>query len=176
MKKRTHLLVSKFFTRDLDLLLCNRFWLYLGSIAPDLTPMCLLRPHRFSSRSSNITERFYSLDFNSKDWLFYFRVGVISHFVADFFTAPHNREGLKGFCVRHRGYENDLDKFFRDNLSYFKFSKVSNFSFENYLNSLHDDYMSTDTSIEVDFGYICTIVNSVLSYSCSKELSYRGVA
>ena len=176
MKKRTHLLVSKSFSKDFNLSKLNRFWLYFGSIAPDLTIMCLLKPHQFKSRSYDILERISSLDFSNKDWLFYYKVGVISHFMADFFTAPHNREGVKGFCMKHRGYEVDLDKFFRDNINSFKGSSIKEFNLKNYLFNLHSDYIYEDPCISTDFTYICLIVSYVLAYTCCRHFSYRGAA
>lgn len=166
MKKKTHLLVAKHFSKDFDLSCFDRFWLCFGSIAPDLTPMCILYPHRFKLRNYNVLKRFSRLNLNSKNWLFYFKVGVISHFLADFFTAPHNRKGIKGFCTRHRSYESDLSEFFKCNLESIKFSSQRHFDFENYLDFLHSDYIKQDEALEIDFNYICRVVYYFLIGVC----------
>ena len=128
--------------------------------------MCILYPHRFNLRNYNVLKRFSRLNLSSKNWLFYFKVGVISHFLADFFTAPHNRKGIKGFCLRHRSYESDLAKFFKYNLENIEFSSCTDLDFENYVFLLHSSYMSKDRSIEYDFDYICRVVHYFLLGVC----------
>lgn len=157
MKKRTHFFLSK----SLDIPSRYKFWVCFGSISPDLTFMCLVKPHQFKFRINDVLKLYSSLDFNNKDWLFYYRVGVISHFVADFFTSPHNRKGVKGFCTMHRGYELDLDRFFKVNFKYYKFSSIDYIDFKNYLYSLHKEYMSKDFTLRNDFSYICEVVGLI---------------
>lgn len=193
MKKRTHLLVTRHIARNFGVSKFNKVWLYFGVVFPDLTPLCLLRPHMYSTRLNGIISQFNSLDLSIRDWKFYFKLGYVSHYLADFFTAPHNRVGIKGFCFNHRNYEDDLDLFFRDNLPSFNLYTHSNILSDNYfdnfpcdglslrteylsdyildfyvyLTELHKRYLEQDSCLSTDFEYICIIVYKVLIFCCS---------
>lgn len=161
MKKRTHLLVCKYFIKDTDIPKIDKLWLYFGSVKPDLTIMCLLKPHRYNFRFNDVDKLFLKINDSNKNWLFYYRVGVLSHFLADFFTSPHNRKGLKGFCFNHRNYESKLHKIFKNNLYNFSFHCLTDCNVEDYLVSLHTQYLElVDTSVYVDFEYICKMLNT----------------
>lgn len=168
MKKWTHLLLTKELVSTLFISKCKGFWLCFGSVFPDLTPMCLLKPHRYDSRNIKILRKYYSLDFSDKDWLFYFKLGIIGHYFADFFTSPHNRKGVVGFCTNHRNYESELHRFFKCNLSSYKFPSTKYYNLDIFLNSYHTKYMNEDSCYENDFKYICTAVYYLFKYSKSR--------
>lgn len=174
MKKRTHLLLTKTISSTLGVSRYNNFWLCFGSVFPDLTPMCVLKPHQYDSRNLKILSKCCSLDFTHKDWLFYFKLGVVGHYLADFFTSPHNRKGIVGFCTDHRGYENQLDRFFKVNLCDYKFSSSNLCDLDFFVENYHTDYMTKDSSYKTDFNYICNVVNTLLQYAIKSE-DYRGV-
>lgn len=167
MKKRTHLLVTKFMLRGIDLSCKYKLLVCFGSIKPDLTIMCVIKPHKYNIRFNDVTKLLSKLDFNNKDWLYYYRVGILTHFFADFFTDPHNRVGVKGFCFNHRNYESRLHRFFKDNINDFNIISERDVLLKNYLVNLHTKYIESDIhEYENDFNYICMIINNTISSLC----------
>lgn len=153
-------MVSKYFIKDTDISKYDKLWLYFGSVKPDLTIMCLLKPHKYIFRFNDVDKLISKINNSNKNWLFYYRIGVLSHFLADFFTSPHNRVGVKGFCFNHRNYESRLHKIFEDNLYDYSFHCLSSYTIEDYLIVLHNQYLNlVDTSVYIDFEYICNIIS-----------------
>ncbi|MCR4955879.1 MAG: zinc dependent phospholipase C family protein [Lachnospiraceae bacterium] len=119
MKKRTHFALSRQILRDNchDLTPMEAALYCFGSIFPDCSPLCLIRPHKFNITHYKTKKRMVKLLSGKKNNLAdCFRLGCLSHHVADYFTAPHNREGVAGFCMDHRGYENNLHLFFKEQM------------------------------------------------------------
>lgn len=80
-----------------------------GSIFPDISLSYFIRPHTPAERLDTILnqiENSYSPD--SKD-LNCFEMGIISHYLSDFFTLPHNK-GTKLYSNAHSIYEKILGK------------------------------------------------------------------
>ncbi len=119
MKKRTHFALSRQLLRDNshNLGTMESALFCVGSIFPDCSPLCLIRPHKFDVTNRKSKKRMVKVISGKYNrYADCFRLGCLSHHVADYFTAPHNRTGLAGFCMDHRGYENELHKFFKNQL------------------------------------------------------------
>lgn len=169
MKKQTHLLLTKYllevsdkrFSRFEKALVC------FGSIAPDLTILCLVHPHCWTVTLNCSEVRLNKL----KDFHYRYRdclkLGLLSHHIADYFTAPHNRIGVSGFCTNHRCYEKRLNKIFKKNLqdkSLVRDLTCYNINeFWDYMINLHNSYVLERESCYTDFYYIFNAVSSLFS-------------
>jgi hypothetical protein len=90
-----------------------------------------------------------------------FRLGCLSHHVADYFTAPHNRTGVAGFCMDHRGYENQLHLYFKEQMAnegvMIEDLSIRSIGFWKQMESEHEKYLeeiALEESFETDYSYI----------------------
>ena len=106
-----------------------------------------------------------------------FRLGCLSHHIADYFTAPHNRYGVKGFCMDHRGYEERLHSYFKQELKTVgarnEEKEMSAFSFWSLIASKHQEYMDVndvEESILTDYRFISEMIGNLFSVSMERRL------
>ena len=113
MRKKSHIAVAAFLSRELQLeeLTKYRKSFYLGSILPDLTPSIVTEPHQFGITFENLKTKMQEIsqisDAEEQQRSLWRSIGVILHYLADYFTFPHNDSytgNLKDHCV----YEGDL--------------------------------------------------------------------
>ncbi len=116
----THKLISEHIHRNvLDTLgvELNKSSLIYGSVKPDIAPKLLMMDH-FKPQSYDIVmDEIHNLSqfklIDNKQFLRFYstQVGVVTHFIADFFCVPHNdRRTYKNNFKDHFKYESDLHK------------------------------------------------------------------
>ena len=100
----------------------SSFWYSLGNMLPDVSWLPLTHPH-FYSRSfpfifkklglSLNKHRKHELDQFIVSPVFSLRLGIVSHYLCDFFCAAHQGDGING-AKHHLNYEHDMRDFFYD--------------------------------------------------------------
>ena len=114
MKKRGHLLVTSHVNEQYG---WRRFLVMAGCILPDFWIPSLIRGHRREVAWERIKERIYRLENigtgNAIDCL---RLGVILHYLEDFFTYAHN-SSYSGKLSGHIRYEREQYRAFKQHLS-----------------------------------------------------------
>ena len=71
----------------------DKRWLIWGSVLPDLMPKYMKQKHFFSVSYDyilNMIEKLYNDSNNISMKEFSIRLGIITHYVSDFFCTPHN--------------------------------------------------------------------------------------
>lgn len=119
MRKKSHIALARYLVRNhysLDLFQHKKAF-YFGSIQPDLNPGMISAPHEFESSYPELKKDIRALASGSSgrhdSAAFWRKLGIILHYIADYFTFPHNPvfEGtLKDHCL----YERDLKYCMRD--------------------------------------------------------------
>lgn len=180
MKKRTHFALSRQILKDNDndMGRAQKMLFCLGSIFPDTTPLCLIRPHKFNVTDKKSKRRLMRVLYkNSHKLSNSFRLGCLSHHMADYFTAPHNRIGVKGFCTDHRGYENRLDLFVKAKLQEVgaksKHERINPLTFWQELKRKHEEYMienQVEESFETDYKFIGEMIADLFQISTERTL------
>ncbi|MCC8045402.1 MAG: zinc dependent phospholipase C family protein [Clostridiales bacterium] len=110
MRKKSHLALSVYLAEELQIkeLDLHRKSFYFGSIQPDLNPKMLAEPHEYDVTWDKLKLLILRLESeaqeegcdNSTVWM---HMGIVMHYLADYFTFPHNtcfEDGLKEHC-RH---------------------------------------------------------------------------
>ncbi len=116
----THKLISEHIHRNVKDALgveLNKASLIYGSVKPDIAPRLLMMDH-FKPQSYDIVmDEIHNLSqfklIDNKQFLRFYstQVGVVTHFIADFFCVPHNdRRTYKNNFKDHFKYESDLHK------------------------------------------------------------------
>ena len=117
MRKKSHISLAKYIVKDMEVpvMTDHRKAFYLGSILPDCKPSFLTQRHEFEGTFEMVKERICDLSLDAELILrnaraFMRRLGEIIHYIADYFTFPHNmiyEGGFKEHCV----YEKELKLF-----------------------------------------------------------------
>ncbi|MCD8337287.1 MAG: zinc dependent phospholipase C family protein [Lachnospiraceae bacterium] len=109
MRKKSHIALSAFLVdglrlRELDI---HRKAFYFGSIQPDLNPRMFSEPHQFDETWEKVQDLILQIEAETRDEAYnrravWTQVGVVMHYLADYFTFPHNTcfdGSLSGHCM-----------------------------------------------------------------------------
>ena len=177
MRKKSHLSLAGYIVDivDADMIdhpLAFRF----GSLEPDLVPSFITTKHRidltFHKLEKKINKVIDEYDKNkgmtiglSKD------LGVITHYIADYFTYPHNSHypgNIKDHCHYENHLKHGLRAYIRSGEAVFggagykrSFSTVDEML--EYIQEAHEEYMKQPGSVENDCKYITTVCSRVLA-------------
>ena len=118
MRKKSHISLARHIvaTTDDAELKKHRFLFYIGSVLPDIKPSFLYKRHEMTSTFPAISKHIERLSegekvLKHKNRKYYLDLGQISHYLADYFTFPHNRT-YPGSLKDHCSYEEKLNAFF----------------------------------------------------------------
>lgn len=118
MRKKSHIALARYLVRNsynLDLFQHKKAFCF-GSIQPDLNLGMISAPHEFESSYPELkrmirelTEGMYGGWDSSSFWR---NLGIILHYIADYFTFPHN-PNYGGTLKDHCFHERDMKYFLR---------------------------------------------------------------
>lgn len=175
MRKKSHISLAGQMMNSLEVegVLNHRFIFYLGNILPDCKPSFLTTPHTFDETFVRIGEKMANLvgSFDAKRGLSMgktIRLGEVTHYVADYFTFPHNKH-YDGTLKDHCYYEGDLKRRLKEYIDSGKAmglkDKVEIFHTVDallaYIKERHSEYMAKKRCIRDDMDYIITVCTSV---------------
>ncbi len=136
----------------------------LGCVQPDYNVttyikgsrrVCRLRGHNYKNASACV-ERITKKLHKAKRWgvLEYYRLGKLTHYIADAFTFAHN-EMFKGDLLAHKQYECDLQDYFVDYIhGHREGYDYSGTGFE-IIVKLHEEYEKGEQGVENDSYFAC---------------------
>lgn len=119
MRKKSHISLAMYLVRELKLegLEKHKKAFCLGSILPDLTPKMVTSPHEFESTYGDLQDfiRYIFTEGIDNEWkerVLWRRLGVVLHYMADYFTFPHNTS-FEGTLTDHCMYESEMKYYLR---------------------------------------------------------------
>lgn len=193
MRKKSHISLAGQMMRSLETegIISHKYTFYLANILPDCRPSFLTTPHSFDETFEWIGKKMREFveSFEASKGMTLaktIRLGEMTHYVADYFTFPHNKHydgNLKDHCY----YEGDLKRRLKEYIDSGKAmalkSKVEIFStvedILGYIKKRHQEYMSGMRCIKDDMDYIITVCTSVMvslltmCMNFQKELVWR---
>ncbi|MCD8123765.1 MAG: zinc dependent phospholipase C family protein [Lachnospiraceae bacterium] len=114
MRKKTHLLLSRYMLTQMEetLPIYKRLSFYAGSILPDCLPAFLVKRHTYTASLDLLVRKLDHLEHRDcfgyrHVWSYLVNLGQVTHYLADYFTYPHN-ECFPGGLLDHLSYEKDL--------------------------------------------------------------------
>ena len=175
----------------MEILSTHKKALYIGSILPDCVPSFLTRRHCIDETFSILKKELKLLieDYNySKGITAYFcrHLGIILHYVADYFTYPHN-SFYYGNIRQHCSYEKEMkfhmrayvkSKEARHNRS----KKISYNTVDticNHILEIHKCYAQQTQNVALDCEYIVSLCHQIVDFILAifeKNTCYRLVA
>ena len=176
MRKKSHILLARYLADQLTVdesLQSHRKAFCLGSILPDIRPSFVVKKHEYFSTFGEIQEKMLQLvehgPLEGKERVYWRNFGEVLHYVADYFTFPHNRT-YTGSLYEHSQYEKILKQrlkiciksgaagayVFRD--VYFKnLEELTEF-----IQVSHTSYLSKKRNITEDIQYILMVCYQVI--------------
>lgn len=176
MRKKSHLSLAGYLLRSMNIedLSNHKKAFYIGSILPDCMPSFLSRRHTIDKTFGILKDEIIKItdDYDMDRGItgYYTRhLGVITHYVADYFTYPHNSV-FTGTLSEHCIYENDLkhelkayvksDDAIRNREDKRKFRTVDEIL--NFIKEMHDEYLQALKVVKMDCFYIVELCHKVV--------------
>ena len=190
MKKKSHLSLASYLIDSVhneDLKKYRKSFLF-GSILPDCIPSFFTRRHTIDETFDILKDEIIEITENY-DWSrgitreFCRKLGVITHYIADYFTYPHNAI-YKGSMKEHISYEYELMDYFKaylnsgdaDLLVEDDTTAQSVDNICDYIKQIHKQYLEVIKQISIDCEYIVLvtayIVNTIFQIA---EVQYAQV-
>lgn len=177
MRKKSHISLAKFMVESVDesWLQYHRKAFYIGSVLPDCKPSFITKRHEFEATFEQVGESIRLLteecDPLAKEGVRFWRdLGEVLHYVADYFTYPHN-EDYPGNLREHCAYEKDLKHYLKEYIASGKaaLQVVSDCVFESvdalldFIREAHEAYTLRAHSVEEDARCIIHLCQQVLT-------------
>lgn len=179
----THILIGKSIVENIDqnksFFISDKNFIY-GNIKPDVSSKYVLQKHYLEESLEMIFSKVeYLCTLNLDSISKYFSIskfsqelGVICHFLCDFFCVPHSRRWEMSHSMnKHIAYEKELSIVAREsNLKKFKGDNIETNSFREFFNSIYLEYKSR-TEYKNDLLFSNYVCNSVVNYILNAILS-----
>lgn len=174
MRKKSHISLAKYIVDSLNEqnLQKHKKAFYLGSILPDCKPSFLTTRHEIQETFDQVEEKIRRLSSgeNVKNLRVYFRdLGQVIHYVADYFTFPHNRNytgTLRDHCTYEKRLKQSLKEYIRSGEAARNSEKARRFrspeAICEFIRRAHEAYMSRRTNVERDCRMIVVLSHQVV--------------
>ena len=97
----------------------------------------------------------------SKERVYWRRFGEVMHYMADYFTFPHNKT-YKGNLAAHNSYEAELKNRLRECMVILPVNFGSFRELVEYIGNAHERYLLKERNIAEDVQYILRICSQVI--------------
>ena len=177
MRKKSHISLAGYLVREMNLEEFDRHKkaFYLGSILPDLTPKMITSPHEFQTSYEELQGRIHTLlqDAGTGDYkerVLFRRMGVVMHYLADYFTFPHNKiypGGFKEHCAYEEHLKHELRAFLKTEApkalnECWHRQFASQEALFDYIQKMHDKYLSSKIDTAKDIENIVLVNKQVV--------------
>ncbi|MGN0353001.1 MAG: zinc dependent phospholipase C family protein [Roseburia sp.] len=171
MRKKSHISLARYMVNTLgdENLKKHKFSFYLGSILPDIKPSFLYKRHEITGTFPQLQREMEKLaegkKHKGKKGCGYFRdLGQVSHYLADYFTFPHNKI-FSGSLKEHCSYEEKLKKDLRSYLKKKEFLKEEQKELKfrdtqdlfSFIQKSHNEYIDKKHDVAGDIQHIVEI-------------------
>lgn len=110
MRKKSHISLARYIVANTEDEGLKKHWLsfYIGSVLPDCKPSFIYKRHEITGTFPKLRKDIDALihgkekRFPKRKRMYYMNLGEITHYVADYFTFPHNKiypGGFKEHCA-----------------------------------------------------------------------------
>jgi hypothetical protein len=171
MRKKSHVSLAKYLLDNVDseLLMQHRKAFILGSIVPDCKPSFVTTKHNMEETFSMVCDFISSLTVNAGEFkkistAYCRRLGEVTHYLADYFTFPHNAI-FNGTLREHCSYEKKLKFALREYIEggvgkinsdiVKKFTTPSQLC--DFVKKIHEQYLACKKTVESDCHYIVAL-------------------
>ncbi len=171
MRKKSHISLARYMVANLgdENLKKHKLSFYIGSILPDIKPSFLYKRHEITQTFPDLQIEMKKLTeggkHRGKRGCGYFRdLGQISHYLADYFTFPHNDVfpgGLKEHCSYEEKLKRDLRSYLKESM--LRKTEKNETGFQNleelihYIQASHEEYIGKKHDVAGDITHIVSV-------------------
>lgn len=173
MRKKSHISLARYIVNSLEdeELKKHKLSFYIGSILPDIKPSFIYKRHEITGTYPALKEHIKRLsegekliDKKKKGRKYYMDLGQVSHYLADYFTFPHNKiyaGGFKEHCSYEEKLKRDLKTYLegreaaKQKLKEIEFTNAQNLC--EFIQKAHDEYLTKKHNVESDIQHIVEI-------------------
>lgn len=175
MRKKSHILLARYMADQMiveESLQSHRKAFCFGNILPDIRPSFLTTRHEYFGTFEFVQEKMKDLiekgTENCSESAFWRKLGEVLHYIADYFTFPHNCT-YKGSFAEHNHYEKELKNSLK---SCIKSGEAEvhvekSIAFEDfdalmvYIRRQHEQYLKKIRNVADDIRYILSVCYQV---------------
>ena len=185
VRKKSHILLARYLADQMpanESLQSHRKAFCLGNILPDIQPSFVTKRHEYFGTFDEVQgkiRRLVQSGAGYNDRVFWRRSGEVMHYIADYFTFPHNKT-FDGTLYQHNTYEkhlkNELKAFVLEGKADVYTEKEIHFETLNqllqYIKEHHRRYLNCKRNIDYDihdFLTVCYQVFQGLFQLCRKN-------
>ena len=179
MRKKSHISLAQYLMNSEGMysIKNHKGAFYIGSVLPDCTPSFFVRKHTIEDSFEVLKKEIYKMvshfdPAEGMDSYFYIHLGVITHYVSDYFTFPHNANydgKLKDHCIYEEELKQEIRSYVKSPEAVRKRLGVTVYDPEmilSFIQRMHDIYSETKSAVKRDCEYIVclchTIVDAIL--------------
>ena len=174
VRKKSHIFLARSLADQMpanESLQSHRKAFCLGNILPDIQPSFVTKRHEYFGTFDEVQgkiRRLVQSGAGYNDRVFWRRSGEVMHYIADYFTFPHNKT-FDGTLYQHNTYEkhlkNELKAFVLEGKADVYTEKEIHFETLNqllqYIKEHHRRYLNCKRNIDDDIHYILTVCYQV---------------
>lgn len=156
----------------------EKHWLsfYIGSVLPDCKPSFIYKRHEITGTFPKLRKDIDALihgkenRFPKRKRMYYMNLGEITHYVADYFTFPHNKiypGGFKEHCAYEEHLKHELRAFLKteapkelNECGHRQFASQE--ALFDYIQKMHDKYLSSKIDTAKDIENIVLVNKQVV--------------
>ena len=170
VRKKSHILLARYLADQMpanESLQSHRKAFCLGNILPDIQPSFVTKRHEYFGTFDEVQgkiRRLVQSGAGYNDRVFWRRSGEVMHYIADYFTFPHNRT-YPGNLKDHCSYEEVLKLRLRE---YLKTDKKDRWPFVqchfgsaealcDFIKLRHEEYLRRKIDVEEDIRHIVSL-------------------
>ena len=171
MRKKSHISLARYIVNSLDdkELKKHRFSFYIGSVLPDIKPSFIYKRHEINRTFPYVKKHIARLSegqkvMNKKNRKYYRDLGQVSHYLADYFTFPHNKiypGGFKDHCSYEERLKRDLRSYIKSGEAERQHISGGHFvdakALCDYIQKAHDDYIERKHDVADDITHIVEV-------------------
>ena len=186
MRKKSHISLARDIVRHTDdeELKEHKWAFYLGSILPDIKPSFLYRKHEISATFDKVKEEIKILseqrqEKKGRKRKYYRNLGQVTHYIADYFTFPHNKiypGGFKDHCSYEEKLKLRLREYLKHGQAYREKIKQHEFidsdAICDFIEKSHEEYLKLKIDIDEDIKHIVSLNHQVVEGI--KQLAQKG--
>lgn len=176
LRKKSHILLARYIADELlvsESLQSHRKAFCLGNVLPDIRPSFLTKRHEYFGTFYEVQDKIRDLVENgpeaTNERVFWRRLGEVLHYIADYFTFPHNRT-YTGTFREHNHYEkvlkNNLKAYIQSGEAHIYVDRALRFDslseLISYVQEKHAAYMEKIRNISDDIQYILSVCYQVV--------------
>lgn len=163
MRKKSHWRLADYLIRDHERPAIELMF-KVGSVAPDFMLRSMIQGHSYETTAQRVERRIVKLEENGRwNLVSAYRLGYVTHYLADYFTAPHNVHGEFGFR-EHCVFEKEQLRLLRCQLST-QWQSPKQYEAQTdvmeYLRNQHDAYLEQIPEVANDCNYIVNVTEQV---------------